>query len=199
MRLPITEALQERQGAAADLARARIDRDQARPVSTLSPSSNPQARPQPARWPRPRSASIQPKPRCTPPNKARKAAMRRPMCARAQAALAEAEAGLAAARMWSQNRAPCSVRRNRLQPQRRALRVCRRGQAAAAVGRPAPNARGGLLRRAGDRQTGPGESAQIKWDGDSKPAVWQGHIVRVPTTVSHYYTAPALWAKPLSN
>lgn len=29
-----------------------------------------------------------------------------------------------------------------------------------------------------------GESAQVKWDGDSKPGrIWQGHIARVPTTV----------------
>jgi len=41
--------LQERQGAAADLARTRIDRDQPVPVSMLSPGSNPPARFRPAR------------------------------------------------------------------------------------------------------------------------------------------------------
>jgi HlyD family secretion protein len=181
---------QERQASAAEISRARIDRDQARRdldamtklKQTGAASANEVAVAQ-ARLDSTEAAL----------HAAEQGAQSRyaPVdLERANAALADAEAGLAAARQVEAQTAPRAPAAGTVY----SLDVARSDFVE--EGKP-------LLRLADMRnlrvrayfdepgigQLAVGQSAQIKWDGDPKPGhVWVGHIVRVPTTVVQYTT-----------
>jgi HlyD family secretion protein len=182
--------LQERQGAAADLARAHIDRDQARSsldalirlksagAASASEVAAAQERLDTAEAAL-HAAEQSSQSRYAPSD-----------VARAQAALAEAEAGLAAAQNVEANTAPHA-------PFAGTVYSLNAGRSEFAE-------EGKLLLQLADLhhvhvvayfdepdigKLAPGQRVQIKWDGDAKPdRVWQGSVVRVPSTVITFGT-----------
>ena len=181
---------QERQGAAADLARTRIDRDQARHdldaltrlKATGAASSSEVAAAQQrldsteAAF---HAAEESSNNRYAPSD-----------IARAQAALADAEAGLAAARDVEAKTAPRAPFAGTVY----SISVGRSDFAE--EGRPLlqlADLHSLRVRAYFDEpeigQLAVGQTVQIKWDGDPRPGhVWMGHIVRTPTTVVMYTT-----------
>ncbi len=182
--------VQERQAAAAEINRARIDRDQARRAldalaklkSTGAASASEVAAAQ-ERLDTSEAAL----------HAAQESAHNRyapPDVARAQAALADAEAGLTAAKDVLARTAPHAPAAGTVY--------------SISVGRSEFAEEGKLLLQVADLrslrvrayfdepligQLAVGQSVQIKWDGDSRPGhVWLGHVVRTPTTVVQYTT-----------
>ncbi|HXR37699.1 MAG TPA: HlyD family efflux transporter periplasmic adaptor subunit [Terracidiphilus sp.] len=182
--------LQERQAAAAEINRARIDRDQARhdldALARLKSTGAASASEVAAAQERLDTAEAG-------LHAAEDSARNRyapPDVARAQAALADAEAGLTAARDVLAKTAPNAPVAGTVY--------------SVNVGRSEFAEEGRLLLQLADLrslrvrayfdepligQLAVGESVQIKWDGDSHPGhVWLGHVVRTPTTVVQYTT-----------
>jgi len=177
--------MQERQGAAADLARTRIERDQARAsldaLTKLKSAGAASASEVTAAQERLDTADAA-------LHAAEQSSQSRYAptdIAHAQAALAEAESGLAAARDVETRTAPHA-------PVAGTVYALNAGRSEFAQ-------EGQMLMQIADLhqmhvvgyfdepeigKLAVGESAQVKWDGDSKPGrIWQGHIARVPTTV----------------
>ncbi|MGA2535842.1 MAG: HlyD family efflux transporter periplasmic adaptor subunit [Terracidiphilus sp.] len=181
-------SLQERQGAAADLARARIDRDQARSsldaltklkatgAASASEVASAQERLDTAEASL-HAAEENSHSRYAPPD-----------IARAQAALADAEAGLAAAQDIEAKTHPHA-------PFAGTVYTLNAGRSEFAE-------EGKLLLQLADLnrlhvvayfdepeigQLAVGQKAQIKWD--AKPGhIWEGRVARLPTTVIAYTT-----------
>jgi HlyD family secretion protein len=182
--------LQERQGAAADLARTRIERDQASAsldaltklksagAASASEVAAAQERLDTAEAAL-HAAAESSQSRYAPSD-----------IARAQAALAEAQSNLAAAKDVEARTAPHA-------PFAGTIYTLNAGRSEFAE-------EGKLLLQLADLhhmhvvayfdepeigQLAVGQKAQIKWDGDAKPGrIWPGHIARVPTTVVAYTT-----------
>jgi HlyD family secretion protein len=182
--------LAERQGAAAEIARARIERDQARhsldaltALKSTGAASGSEVASAQARLDSAEAvlhaAEESAHSRYAPAD-----------VARAQAALADAEASLSAAKDILAKTAP-------------------RAQAAGtvyslSVARSEFAEEGRLLLQVADMhslrvrayfdepeigQLAVGQAVQIKWDGDPKAGhFWHGHVVRIPTTVVQYTT-----------
>jgi len=182
--------LQERQGAAADLARTRIDRDQASAsldaLTRLKSSGAVSASEVTAAQERLDTAEAA-------LHAAEESSQSRYApsdIARTQAALSEAESGVAAAQDVEARTAPHA-------PFAGTVYTLNAGRSEFAE-------EGKLLLQLADLhqmhvvayfdepeigRLAVGQKAQIKWDGDAKPGrIWQGHIVRVPTTVIAYTT-----------
>ena len=177
--------LQERQGAAADVARARIDRDQARSsldaltkLKSTGAASGSEVAAAQERLDTAEAAL----------NAAEQSSQSRfapSDVARAQAALAEAEAGLAAAQNVEASTAPRAPFAGTVY--------------SLSAGRSEFVEEGKLLLQLADLhhvhvvayfdepeigKLAAGQRVQIKWDGDAKPDhVWQGSVMRVPSTV----------------
>jgi HlyD family secretion protein len=182
--------LQERQAAAADISRARMDRDQARRdldaltrlkstgAASSSEVSAAQERLDTAEAAL-HAAEESARSRYAPSD-----------VARAQAALADAEAGLAAANDVLAGTAPRAPAAGSVY----SLKVSRFDF----VDQGAPLLQLADLHSLRVRayfdepligQLAVGEGVQIKWDGDPRPGhVWLGHVVRTPTTVVQYTT-----------
>jgi HlyD family secretion protein len=181
-------SVQERQGAAADLARARIDRDQAKSslaaltqLKTTGAASASEVAAAQGRLDTAEAtlhaAEQSSQGRYAPAD-----------LARAQAALADAQAGLAAAREVEAQTAP---------------RAPFAGTVFKLDAAPSEFAEAGrLLLQLADLhkmhvvayfdepeigELAVGQKAQIKWDAEPG-RVWEGHILRVPTTVIAYTT-----------
>jgi HlyD family secretion protein len=181
---------QERQASAADISRARIDRDQARhdldAMTKLKQTGAASASEVAAAQQHLDSTEAA-------LHAAEQGAQSRyaPVdIERAKAALADAEAGLAAARQVESQTAPRAPAAGTVY----SLAVARSDFVD--EGKPLlqlADMRNLRVRAYFDEpeigQLAVGQSAQIKWDGDPKPGhVWAGHIVRVPTTVVQYTT-----------
>jgi len=181
---------QERQASAADISRARIDRDQARrdldALTKLKSTGAASASEVAAAQQRLDSTEAA-------LHAAEQSSQSRyaPVdVERAKAALADAEAGLAAARQVEAQTAPRAPAAGTVY----SLDVARSDFVE--EGKP-------LLELADLEnlrvrayfdvpeigQLAVGQTVEIKWDGDPKPGhLWTGHIVRVPTTVIQYTT-----------
>jgi HlyD family secretion protein len=180
----------ERQASAADIEKARIDRDQARhdldALLKLKSTGAASASEVTAAQQRLDSAEAG-------LNAAQQGSHSRyaPIdVARAQAALADAEAGLAAARDVEARTAPHAPIGGNVY--------------SVSVARSDFVEEGHLLMQLADLsnlrvrayfdepligQLAVGQPVQIKWDGDPRPGhVWTGHVVRTPTTVVQYTT-----------
>lgn len=182
--------LQERSAASSEITRARIDRDQARrdldALTKLKSSGAASASEVAAAQERLdtseaalHAAEQSAHDRYAPPD-----------IARAQAALADAEAGLAAARDVEAKTTPHAPADGTVY----SLDASRSDFVE----------EGKLLLHLADLhnlrvrayfdepligQLAVGEPVQIKWDGDAHPGhVWLGHVVRIPTTVTQYTT-----------
>jgi HlyD family secretion protein len=183
-------SLQERQGAAAEIGRTRLDRDQARhdldALSRLKSTGAASAGEVAAAQQRLDSAEAA-------LHTAEESAHSRYApsdIARAQSALADAEAGLAAARDIEARTSPRSPIAGTVY--------------SLGVGRSDFAEEGKLLLQLADLhdlrvrayfdepeigQLAVGQNVQIKWDGDARAGhVWTGHIARTPTTVVMYTT-----------
>ncbi|MDR3772925.1 MAG: HlyD family efflux transporter periplasmic adaptor subunit [Terracidiphilus sp.] len=182
--------VQERQAAAAEINRARIDRDQARrgldALAKLKSTGAASASEVAAAQERLDTADAA-------LHASEESARNRyapPDLARAQGALADAEAGLAAVKDVLARTAPHAPAAGTVY--------------SIAVGRSEFAEEGKLLLQLADLRTlrvrayfdepligqlAVGQRVQIKWDGDSRPGhVWLGHVVRTPTTVVQYTT-----------
>jgi HlyD family secretion protein len=179
---------QERQASAADITRTQIDRDQARrdldALTKLKSTGAASASEVAAAQQRFDSAEAA-------LNAAGQSAQSRyaPVdIERAKAALADAEAGLAAARQVEAQTAPRALAAGTVY----SLDVARSDFVE--QGKPLlqlADLKNMRVRAYFDEpeigQLAVGQSAQIKWDGDPKPGhVWVGHVIRVPTTVVQY-------------
>ncbi|HEY1903233.1 MAG TPA: HlyD family efflux transporter periplasmic adaptor subunit [Terracidiphilus sp.] len=181
---------QERQASASDIAKARIDRDQAKhdldALTRLKATGAASASEVAAAQERLDTAEAG-------LHAAEEGSHSRYApadVARAQAALADAEAGLAAARDVETKTAPRAPAAGTVY--------------SLSVGRSEFVEEGRLLLQLADLhklrvrayfdepligQLAVGQMVQIKWDGDPKPGhVWMGHVVRTPSTVVAYTT-----------
>jgi HlyD family secretion protein len=183
-------SLQERNAAAADLDRARIDRDQARrslnALTQLKASGAASASEVAAAQERLDTAEAS-------LNAAEQGTHNRYAptdIARAQAALADAEAGLAAARDVLAKTAPRAPAAGTVY----SLKVNRSDfvEEGAELLQLADLHNLRIRAYFDEPEIGilaVGQSVQIKWDGDPRPGhVWLGHVIRTPSTVVQYST-----------
>ena len=182
--------MQERQASAADLSRAQIDRDQARrgldSLTRLKAAGAASASEVAAAQERLDTAEAS-------LHAAEQGANNRyapPDIARVQAALADAEAGLAAARDVLAKTAPRAPAAGTVY----SLKVARSDfiEEGAELLQLADLHNLRIRAYFDEPEIGllaVGQNVQIKWDGDPKPGhVWLGHVARTPSTVVQYST-----------
>jgi HlyD family secretion protein len=173
---------------------ARLERDQARHDLDALIKLNSTGAASPAKWPRPSSGWTAAEASLHASQQSAQSRYSPAEVARAQAALSDAEANLAAARskVVAQTSIHAPHRGNRLQPRCRAHGFCRRGQAAAADGRPAPRARDRYFDEP-DWPAGRRPEIVIKWDAKPGRGVAWAH--RAHALHRDQPTARATWAR----